>query len=82
MANKSTAERNIDITSAARMFATQTRDAGEIAKALDTSIRTIHRYAETEKWDEVLRILGYKGERNFRVKKAGRPRGTTKNANK
>ena len=72
MANKSTAERDIHISVAAWMFATQTRDAGEIAKAIGASDRTIHRYAETERWDEVLQILDYTGERNFRVRKAGR----------
>ena len=74
MANKSAAERDIHISVAAWMFATQTRDADEIAKAVGTSNRTIHRYSETQRWDEVLQILGYNGERNFRVNKAGRKR--------
>ena len=74
MANKSAAERDIHISVAAWMFATQTRDADEIAKAIGASDRTIHRYAETERWDEVLKTLGYNGERNFRVNKAGRKR--------
>ena len=74
MANKSAAERDIHISVAAWMFATQTRDAKEIAGLLKTTDRTIHRYAETQRWDEVLQILGYDGERNFRVRKAGRKR--------
>lgn len=74
MGNKSTAEKDIHISVAAWMFATQTRDAGEIAKAIGTSDRTIHRYAETERWEEVLTTLNYEGERNFRVRKAGRKR--------
>lgn len=76
MANKSTAERDMHISIAACLFATQTRDAGEIAEAIGASDRTIHRYAETEQWDEVLQILGYDGDRNFRVRKAGRKRKT------
>lgn len=75
MGNKSTAERDIHISVAAWMFATQTRDAVEIAKAIGTSDRTIHRYAETERWEEVLTTLNYEGERNFRVRKAGRKKG-------
>ena len=78
MANKSAAEMDVLISVSAWMFATQTRDAGEIAKAVGTSDRTIHRYAETERWDEVLQILGYNGERNFRVRKAGRKPKITK----
>ena len=74
MGNKSTAERDIHISVAAWMFATQTRDAGEIAEAIGASDRTVHRYAETERWEEVLKILNYNGERNFRVRKAGRKR--------
>ena len=77
MPNKSTEERDIEISYAALKFATQTRDAKEIAKLLETSERTIHRYAETERWDGVLKNLGYNGERNFRVRKAGRKRKAT-----
>ena len=39
MANKSAAERDIHISVSAWMFATQTRDADEIAKAVGTSNR-------------------------------------------
>ena len=74
MGNKSTEERELYISAAALIFATQTRDADEIAKAIGSSNRTIQRYAETQRWQEVLQILGYNGERNFRVRKAGRKR--------
>lgn len=67
MANKSTAERDIHITTAACLFVTYTRDAKEIANILKTTDRTIHRYAETELWEEILQIVGYEGERSFRV---------------
>ena len=74
MANRSKAERDTLVTVAAGLFVTQTRDAEEIAEAIGASKRTVHRYAETEQWDEVLKILGYKGDRNFRIHKAGRKR--------
>lgn len=67
MANKSTAERDIHITTAACLFVIYTRDAKEIADIMNTTDRTIHRYAETDRWEEVLRIVGYEGERSFRV---------------
>ena len=67
MANKSTAERKIHITTAACLFVTYTRDAEKIGKALNTTGRTIRRYAETPDWEEVLQIVGYEGERSFRV---------------
>ena len=56
------------ITAAARLFATHTRDAKEIANLLNTKERSIRRWAKSELWEEVLRTLGYEGERNFRVK--------------
>ena len=68
MPKRSKAELDILITVAAGLFATHTRDAKEIANLLNTSERSVHRWAEREKWEEVLQILGYEGERNFRVK--------------
>ena len=62
------AETDIFVTAAAGLFATHTRDAKEIASLLNTTERTVYRWAEREKWEEVLQTLGYKGERNFRVK--------------
>ena len=68
MPKRSKAELDILITIAAGLFAIHTRDAKEIANLLDTSERSIHRWAEREKWEEVLQTLNYEGERNFRVK--------------
>ena len=68
MPKRSKAELDILITIAAGLFATHTRDAKEIANLLDTSERSVHRWAEREKWEEVLQTLNYEGERNFRVK--------------
>ena len=68
MANKSKAERDTQITVAAGLFATHTRDAQEIGDKLNTTPRNIHRWAETELWNKVLENLGYTGERNFRIK--------------
>ena len=67
MGNKSTAERDIHIITAACLFTTYTRDAKEIADIMNTTDRTIHRYAKTDRWEEVLQIVGYEGERSFRV---------------
>ena len=59
MANRSKADTDIRITIAAGLFAIHTRDAKEIARLVDTSERNIHRWAEREKWEEVLTTLGY-----------------------
>ena len=74
MGNRSKADIDIRITIAAGLFAIHTRDAKEIARLVDTSERNIHRWAEREKWDEVLETLGYTGERNFRVRPKRVPR--------
>lgn len=68
MAKRSKAETDILVTVAAGLFATHTRDAKEIGKLLNTSERNVHRWAERDKWEEVLKTLNYEGERNFRVK--------------
>ena len=62
------AETDISVTTAAVLFAKHTRDAKVIASLLKTTERTVHRWAEREKWEEVLQTLNYEGERNFRVK--------------
>ena len=67
MPNKSDAEIDIFITTAAYLFATYTRDAKEIADIMRSTERSIHRYAEYDRWGEVLNILKYKGKRSFRV---------------
>lgn len=72
--NRSKNERDILITAAAGLFVQQGRDANLIADSLGTTPRTIYRWSKTDKWAEVLDALGYDGELNFRVRKAGRPR--------
>ena len=68
MPKRSKAETDILVTVAAGLFALHTRDAKEIASLLNTTERTVHRWAAREKWKEVLKTLKYEGERNFRVK--------------
>ena len=68
MPKRSKTETDIFVTIAAGFFATHTRDAKKIASLLKTTERTVHRWAEREKWEEVLQTLNYTGERNFRVK--------------
>lgn len=67
MANRSEAERNTLITTAAGIFAKYTRDAKEIAAILDTSERNIHRWGKTPQWAKALVDIGYEGDRSFRV---------------
>ena len=45
MGNKSKSEMDILISVAAGLFATHTRDAKEIARILDTTERTVQRWA-------------------------------------
>ncbi len=68
MPKRSKAETDILVTVAAGLFATHTRDAKEIASLLNTTERTVHRWAESDKWEAVLQTLTYEGERNFRIK--------------
>ena len=68
MPKRSKAEIDTFITAAATIFVTHTRDAKEIALILNTTERTVHRWAAREKWEEILLTLNYEGERNFRVK--------------
>ena len=68
MPNRSKAEMDILVTTAAGLFVLYTRDAKEIARLLNTTERNVHRWAQRDKWEEVLQTLNYKGERNFRVK--------------
>ena len=67
--NRSKQDRAKEIGKAARLFATKTRDAKEIAKQLNTSPRTIQRYARTPEWTAVLHALDYQGDTTFRVAK-------------
>lgn len=66
---KSQAETQIRITTAAGLFAFHTRDAKEIAEYLNTTERNIHRWAEHDRWKEVLQTLSYNGDLSFRVQK-------------
>ena len=68
MPKRSKAEIDILVNAAAAIFVMHTRDAKKIASLLKTTERTIYRWAERDKWEEVLQTLGYEGERNFRVK--------------
>ena len=68
MPKRSKAETDILVTIAAGLFALHTRDAKEIAKLLNTTERNVHRWAARDKWEEVLSVLNYEGQRNFRVK--------------
>ena len=61
-------ETDILVTTAAGLFVMHTRDAKVIASLLKTTERTVHRWAKSELWEEVLQTLNYEGERNFRVK--------------
>ena len=72
MAKKTKGDKDIMVQFAAWLFVNQTRDAKEIAKILKVGERTIHRYSETNTWNNVLQDLRYNGVRSFRVKKAGR----------
>lgn len=67
MPNRSKAEMDILVTTAAGLFVLHTRDAKEIARLLNTTERNVHRWAQRDKWEEVLQTLNYTGERNFRV---------------
>ena len=73
MPKRSKAEVDALTTRAAWIFATQTRDADEIASLLKTSKRSVERYAESELWEEVLKSLDYQGPRNFRVNPTREP---------
>lgn len=72
MANRAEGNKDLMIQVAAWLFVNKTRDAKEIAKILKVGERTIHRYAETDTWNNVLQNLKYDGKRSFRVKEAGR----------
>ena len=67
MANISKLEREVFITIAAGFFALETRDAKVIGDKLGVSSRTVLRYAKEPRWAEVLNVLGYEGEMNFRI---------------
>ena len=54
------------IHAAAAYFVFVSRDPKQIAKAFNLkNVRTVHRWAETEEWEEVLDVCGYEGDRAF-----------------
>ena len=54
------------IHAAATYFVFVSRDPKQIAKALNLkNVRTVHRWAETQEWQEVLEVCGYEGDRAF-----------------
>ena len=64
------AEKAEQVKRAAFMFARITRDADEIAKALDVTPRTVFRLLDRDDFHTELDALDYEGERNFRTKPA------------
>lgn len=71
--NRSKEDRAKEIGKAARIFATKTRNAQEIANQLNTTPRTIQRYAHTPEWMAALHALDYQGDTSFRVAKTRDP---------
>ena len=71
MSKKIEGDKELKIQFAAWLFVNKTRDAKEIAKTVNVGERTIHRYAETDTWNNTLQTLKYEGKRNFRVRQAG-----------
>lgn len=51
-----------------------TRDAKIIAEKLKTTERNVQRWSKTPEWHTALEAIGYKGDRSFRVNRAGRKR--------
>ena len=64
------AEKREQVKKAALLFARLTRDADEIAKALEVHPRTIYRMVKLPEFDAELDVLGYVGDRNFRTRPA------------
>ena len=54
------------------MFARITRDADEIAKALRVTPRTVYRLLDRDDFNTELDVLGYEGERSFRIQPRGK----------
>ena len=54
------------IHAAAAYFAFVSRDPKQIAEAFNLkNVRTVHRWRETEEWEEGLDACGYTGDRSF-----------------
>ena len=73
------AEKQEQVKKAALIFARLTRDADEIAKALEVHPRTIYRMIKLPEFHAELDALDYVGERNFRIRPA---RGTNSDYNR
>ena len=73
------AEKREQVKKAALIFARLTRDADEIAKALEVHPRTIYRLIKLPEFHAELDALDYVGERNFRIRPA---RGTNSDYNR
>ena len=72
------AEKHEQVKKAALIFARLTRDADEIAKALEVHPRTVYRMIKLPEFHTELDALGYVGTRNFRTRPA---RSTNPNSN-
>ena len=64
------AEKREQVKKAALIFARLTRDADEIAKALEVHPRTVYRMIKLPEFHTELDILEYVGDRNFRIHSA------------
>ena len=67
------AEKTEQIKQAAFMFARVTRDADEIAAALEVSARTVQRLVHQPLFQAELARLGYEGEMRFRKRQRVKP---------
>ena len=55
----------VKLHAAAFYFSVSSQNAGEIAKHVGVSERTIHRWAALPQWESALDALGYSGVREF-----------------
>ena len=55
----------VKLHAAAFYFSAYSQNAGEIARHVGVSERTIHRWAALSQWDSALDALGFTGERAF-----------------
>lgn len=74
MPKRSKTQTEMLITAAAGLFVNHTRDAAEIAALLNTTPRNVYRWAQHNRWEEVLQTFNYEGERNFRINPRRRKR--------
>ena len=55
----------VKLHAAAFYFSVYSQNAGEIARHVNVSERTVHRWAALSEWQSALDALGYTGEREF-----------------